>query len=396
MSSTRENLAPRTGVFSTKAAIFSVFFLHSFGGGGIFTRIPDIQQSLGLNKADLGLILMGQPIGALTIIFFSSLLIHKFGTTRAIGTALPMIALSPLMFSLAPNPALAFVSHFLYGASFALCNVSMNVEADRIEAASGARIMNRCHGLWSFGFLCSSLIGVGARGISIPPALHLGLVVPVILAICALAVWPMRASPPRSYSGSRKRRTFALPTLTIVLLVAFGVAGIITDSGTRNWSVIFMRDSFSASDWIDSLSLPAFLAMLTLGRLFADGWVERFGVVRVATTLLSIALVGTMSVVLSNSVLLAIIGFGLMGFGICAAYPLTISAAARVGDREAAVNVAAVSLTMSIIMLAVPPLMGFVAEGYGIRAAFFMLVPIFALSLSQVRFVASFAEKEVD
>lgn len=385
---------PKGGFLSRKAAILAIFFMHSAAGGSLFTRIPDIQLNLGLSEGQLGLTLMGQPIGAFTIIFISSLIIEKLGTRLALSVTVPMIALSVLLFSLAPNFGTAFAAMFLYGSSFALCNVSMNVEADRVEAATGNRIMNRAHGMWSLGFLISSLVGAGMRGIPLTPVLHFAIMLPFVLAACAVVIWPMQASPPRAHQGKGKRRALAMPTLTTFMLVGFGIAAVIADGGTRNWSVIYMRDTFSAPDWIDTMTLPAFLATLTLGRLFADRWIERFGPARVVATLLSVALAGVLLVIFSGSPIQAIIGFAMMGLGICAIYPLMVSTAAQTGDREASQNVAAVSLTMSITMLGAPALMGFVADGFGIRMAFGILVPAFILSLVLTRFI-NFAGKNV-
>ena len=58
------------------------------------------------------------------------------------------------------------------------------------------------------------------------------------------------------------------------------------------------------------------------------------------------ALAGCLLVTLAPNLYVALAGFMLVGIGVCASYPLTTSAAARLGDRPSSQNVA--SLTMAV------------------------------------------------
>jgi hypothetical protein len=93
-----------------------------------------------------------------------------------------------------------------------------------------------------------------------------------------------------------------------------------------------------------------------VGRMLADGWTSRFGPTRTARVLGSVSLVGLMMIVLPLGLVPAIAGFALLGLGVCTSFPLMLSAAARLGDRPAAENVAAVTMTMTFINLGTPVL----------------------------------------
>ena len=82
-----------------------------------------------------------------------------------------------------------------------------------------------------------------------------------------------------------------------------------------------------------------------------------------------------------------LIGFALMGVGTSIVFPLMISAAAKSEDRPSSESVAAVTMTTGAAMMLVPVLIGLVAENFGVRWAFLILLPAFALSLSMVRHV---------
>lgn len=362
--------------------VIGLFFLHAVAGGAIYARIPDIQTALGLTPSQLGLALMGQPVGALSMFLFSATIIERFDPRRIALVALPLLIISLGFAASAPHAWVLFAAMALYGATFSLVNVAMNVEADRVEAASGRRIMNRCHGIWSLGFLGASLLGTLARGLAISPTLHLWGLVPLILLGVAIVVYPMQPAPHRPHTGTAKRSRFSIPTLATLGLVGFGLASGVLEGAVRTWSVIFMRDSFDAAAWVQTLTLPAMLSAMVVGRLLADRVIDRFGPVRVALTLTAIAMAGLALVVVSPGVLVALLGFAVIGIGNCVAFPLMVSAAARLGDRPASDNVAATTLIMQLSGLVSPPVLGWVAQTFGLRTTFAMLLPLLVLSLA--------------
>lgn len=362
----------------------AVFFIQAAAGGGMFARIPDFQVALGISEGVLGLVLLGQPVGALLTFLVAGRAIDRIGTRPLLLAAIPAIALSVGAMALAPAAAVLASAFFAYGVSFAISNVAMNVEADRVEAAFGRRILNTCHGLWALGFLAAALVATAMRGSGVDQATHLWLMVPPVLIAALAVLMPLRPSPPRAHGTAARRKVLTVPTAQTLLLVGFGLAGVLIEVATRHWSVIFMRDSFSAPAWLETFALPAFLATMALGRLFADGWTERFGAPKIAAVATLISLGGVACVVFSPALWVALTGFGLMGLGVCVSFPLMLSAAARLGDRPAAENVAAVTMVMTIINLGTPAAMGLTAELYGIRASFALILPFGILALMLV------------
>ena len=59
--------------------IISLFLVHALALGAIHTRIPDLQIQIGLSEAQLGLVLIGQPLGGLAMFLFSAPIIERFG-----------------------------------------------------------------------------------------------------------------------------------------------------------------------------------------------------------------------------------------------------------------------------------------------------------------------------
>ena len=375
---------------SDRQRLAIVFLLHAVAQGGLYARLPDLQQALSINEAVLGLALLGQPAGAIAGFLLASTLIERFGTRPAMLLCIPGMALGTMLMALSGSAIMLFAAFAAFGVVFGIANIAVNVEADRLEAASGSRLMNTCHGVWSAGLLAASLLGTAMRGFAVPPLLHFGLVALIVCLGIVLVAAGLRPAPARPHTGALTRRArLSLPTLMTLLLLGYSIASALLEGALRNWSVIFMRDSFTAPDWVDTLTLPAFLVAQTAGRLLSDRAVTRWGPVRLARGLAAIALCGLVLVVVSPSLWVALCGFALIGLGVSAAFPLSASAAARQGDRPASQNVAALTMAQQVLMLGAPALLGLVASAVSIRATFAILIPPLLVAIYLARYLAT-------
>jgi fucose permease len=370
-----------------RLTIVLVFALHGVTVGSFFSRIADLQAKIGLSEAELGLALVGLPAGVFTGSLFVSRIVEQRGTRMMLLVALPLFAAGPLLASLAVDTLSLFACLFLLGLGLTACNITMNVEADRVEAASGARLINRCHGMWGVGFLAASLAGTGAVAAGIPPTVHF-IVILVVLTVATVAiVAPMEASPPRAHRGGARLSRFAVPTVGVLLIIGFACSGIWLEGSSRSWSVIYVRDQFSAVAWVATLTLPSIVTAQIAGRFLADDLIERHGPVRVARLLSGISLVGLILVVTAGSIVVALAGFALIGFGISTVQPQALSAAARLGDRPSSENVAALASLQTMIGFIAPPLFGLVASRFGIQLSFAIILPLPVLAIFFARYL---------
>ncbi len=182
-------------------------------------------------------------------------------------------------------------------------------------------------------------------------------------------------------------RRLALPTAGVLLVMGFALSGFLLESSARSWSVIYLRGNFAVAAWVATLTLPAFVVTQTLGRFLADPLIDRHGPARVAIALTVISGLGLALTVTVSSVPLVLAGFALIGLGISTVQPQAMSAVARLGDRPSSENVAAFSMLQTLISFAAPPLFGFVASRYGVRASFAMLLPLPLIALAFARFL---------
>ena len=369
-------------------AIALIFAIHGAVVGTFFARIAELRLSMGLSEADLGVALVGVPAGVLAGSLVISGAIERSGTRRILLTMLPVFAIGLVLAAFAVSTATLFATLVLLGFGLTNANIAMNVEADRVEAATDRRLINRCHGSWGVGFLVASLAGTGAVAAGIVPLIHFVVAAVLLSALAVATVASMQASPPRVHrAGSRPARRLTLPTVGVLLVMGFALSGIVLEGSARNWSVIYLRDDFIVAAWVSTLVLPAFVFTQTAGRFLADPLIDRYGPVRVALATSAVSALGLALAVIARSVPLALAGFALIGLGISTVQPQAMSAAARFGDRPSSENVAAFMTLMTAISFIVPPLFGYVASRYGVRASFAMLLPLPLIALAFARFL---------
>ena len=361
--------------------VYGGFFIYSFCMGSLPPRLPDIQHAMGIEEGALGLGLIGAALGTLISLSFAGALLDRFGYRRAILTLIPLLALGYALASFATGPLAFFLLLVPVGLVIGGIEIILNLEADRTEHMIGRRIMNRSHAFWSFGFFSAGIVSAGIAQTGLSVQLHLLLMIPVVILGVALLLGRFNPAPHRTGGSTEEAPRFAAPTRAIMVLVAVTLSAMIMEGAGIDWSAIYMRDEFQVSPFIAgfAVALGAFTQAVT--RFFIDPFVERYSPTVVSRVLLSILLLGTLLIFFATADWMALLGFGLAGVGTSAIFPLAMSAAAQRTDRPAATNVASLAQTSFVAFLLGPPLLGYIAEHFGIRWSFGIGIPLVILSL---------------
>jgi MFS family permease len=368
---------------SASLRVYAAFFLYAFALGGLYPRLAEIQQGMGVAEGALGLGLIGTATGTLISLTFGSRWIAQLGAQKILWFGLPLIGVFYAFAAGSSNPWLMFGSLVPAGICIGAVEQVVNLEADRVEYALGRRIMNRAHAFWSTGFAMAGLMGAMAAQWDVSPQSHLLLVAGLVIFL----VWvflgkfePALLRPTSDHQSTEVVVKFAWPTSAIMMLLAATMGVMLMEGAGIDWSAIYMRDVFASSPFVCGLAVAAGATAQALTRFFADRFVERFQPVRVARCLILIMSIGICFVTWGNTQWLALLGLTLMGVGTSAIFPLAMSAAAQRTDRPAAVNVAALAQTSFVVFLVGPPLLGWVAEIFGIRTTFAVGLPFAVLS----------------
>ncbi|MDH4439260.1 MAG: MFS transporter, partial [Rhizobium sp.] len=220
---------------------------------------------------------------------------------------------------------------------------------------------------------------------------HMHVLLGLMFVIGAITVAGMNNAPHLVHAGPEEKQPhFALPTLALLPLCIIGTSAFLIEGAGIDWSTIYMNEVFEVSPFISGSGLTLFAFFMALVRLTVDPVVDRHGARLVGRVLLTVAALGIAMAWLAPHPSVALFGFALMGAGCSAVYPMAVTAAAMRTDRPAVVNVAAIAQMAFVVFFLGPPLLGFVAEAFGIRNAYLVCLPlilgsIFASSALPVR-----------
>jgi MFS family permease len=376
------SIATRLGLqLPAHRRVFAGFFLYAFGFGGFFPRLAELQRSIGLTESQLGLGLIGTAAGTLVSLSFGGRLVERIGHRRVL---LVMPMLIPAVYALAAHTRgwlALFLTLLPAGMLIGLIEIVVNLEADRVEHQYGQRIMNRSHSFWSFGFFSAGLLGAVSARVGLSPQWQLALMVPLAALATLLLLGRFDAAPPREGTGGEPIPHAAKPTAAIMALVALSLSALVLEGAGFDWSAIYMRDVFGAAPFLGGVAVATGAFTQAVARYLADRHVEQHTPQVVSRALLGVLGVGTALVVFAPNPWLALAGFALMGVGTSVIFPLAMSAAAQRTDRPAAVNVAALAQFAFVAFLLAPPALGWVAQHWGLRAAFGVGLPLIVISL---------------
>ncbi len=363
-----------------KDAVFVSFFLYAFSLGTLFPRLGDLQNQMDIDKATLGFALIGLPLGVQITLLFADRIVRRFNFRLILMLGIPLLSISQCFAALSQGPFMFAGILILGGVSIAVIEVAVNLEADRVEAQSGHRIMNRSHAYWSFGFFGAGIAGAGFSQLGISPFVHFALVTVFGSTLTILLFVKYNAAKPRRQSVVVKNKSFVWPSKGIFLLVLFSLSAMLVEGASIDWSVIFMRDIFNTVPIVSGLALA--LAAIAQGfiRYFADQFVDKYGPERVSLYSLIAMVLGVGCVVFSFDPMIALLGFLLMGGGSAVIFPLAMSAAAQRTDKTPEENVASLAQFVFVIFLLAPPILGFVGEHAGLRWSFALCFPLLIIS----------------
>ena len=361
--------------------VFGAFFIYSFTMGSLYPRLPAIQETMGVGEGALGLSLIGAALGTLISLTFAGPLIERVGYRRTLLTAIPLLSVFYAIAVWAQHPVAFFLLLMPVGITIGAIEIIINLEADRVEHAIGRRIMNRAHAFWSFGFFTAGMIGSFVAQSGLSPQAHLAIMIPIVTVVSLTLLGRYQPAEHRSGGNTDAAPRFARPTGAIMVLVGVCLSAMILEGAGIDWSAIYMRDEFAAAPFWAGFAVALGAGAQAVTRFFADSFVERWSPAVVARGLLAVSGIGALLVFFTPLWWLAYLGFALIGIGTSALFPLAMSAAAQRTDRPAAVNVAALAQISFVSFLLGPPLLGYVAEHFGIRWAFGIGIPLVVLGL---------------
>ncbi len=366
----------------TALRIGTLYFGSSFLTANWLTRMPDLLAHLGIDKATMGFALFLGPVGALVTAPVAGLLMDRFAAARVGVWGLMLAATAVLGIGFAGHWLVLAAVLFFAGVGNTLFEIGGNAGVQRLEATTGGKYMAQCHGYWSLGFVCGALSAGLFGQFGVPLFLHLATMAALGVVACAgiarLLPRPMYQRVPRP-TDAAKPPLFTLPSVSLIGLCIMATGVTLAEGAVYDWGTLFLRERLQPSPFWMSAAYGTFPLTMFVGRVAGDWFRARYrasSIVRVCAATTAVGLVGF---IFSPHIAVSGLSLALMGVGVSLVMPIGVAAA---GDKpgDAARNVAAMSMIITAIFLLAPPGVGFVAQHFGLTAAFLMMLPFVAMS----------------
>lgn len=368
-----------------RTAVSMVFFLHGVVFANWAARIPDVQHKLGLSDQQLGFVLLGISFGVLTMLPFAGGFINRYGSRAMSVIGGMMHAASLLLLGFASNFWMLFAALFFHGGAGSLMDMAMNTSGVEVERVIHKRIMSSLHAMFSLGFSFGSLLGGWLVDLSVTD--HFVRIAPLLIlgnALCWFGLLPSKPAPSTAQSGA----IFSLPPRPLWLAGLVIFAAIIGEGGAVDWSTKYMRDVIGAEAHIAAYALTAFSLCMMIGRFLGDTLAQRFTAATVVRWGGILGAAGLALLIGIPSVTTAVIGFGLVGFGVSTGIPLVFSTVGSLPNIASGTAIAGVATIGYAGLLAGPPLIGLVSQAFTLRGGLlvvFVLMLVLSVSAQALR-----------
>ncbi len=372
------SMLPHTPKAFYRTALMAFFLVMGIMFASWAIRIPDVKAALHLSDAELGGLLFGAPLGQLAAIVPSAWLIGRIRSRRTVILGMVLMPAALVSLALASGHVSLFVCLLFFGFADNMLNIALNSQAVGVETLYGRSIMATFHGMWSLGGVIGGVVGAILAPLGIAPFPHFCLI--ALLAVTVLASlrsWTL----PREVRVGHKAEQTRRPVRFDVYLAALGViafGSMATEGAMYDWSSVYFAQVVQPGESLVRVGYVACMSAMVLGRLMADGLINRHGVTPVLQ-LSGLCISGGMALSLAWPDLgCAAAGFALVGFGMASIVPICYSLAGKSSRVPPQVGISLVSSISFFGFLACPPAVGFLSHLAGLRWA---LSPIVAVGL---------------
>ena len=335
------------------------------------SRIPDIKTALHLTEGDLGSILFALPVGQLIIMPFSGKMVTKFGSHRILVFSLIMYVLCLVNLGLATTALQLSLGLFLFGIFGNLANIAVNTQGVYTEVLFKKTIMSAFHGMWSFAGFTGALVGLGMLALNLTPLHHFMIVgVVVILMVTFNFNFLVKAKEKKVKPKPEGKKMFTKPDSALLWLGVIGFCSMASEGVMFDWSGVYFKDIVQAPGPLVVLGYTSFMITMASGRFLGDGLINKFGRERVMQISGVMISAGLFTAVFLPYIIPCTIAFMAVGLGVATIVPTVYSMAGKnptVPPGEALTIVSSVSF---LGFLMGPPIIGHIAQNFGLQFSF--------------------------
>jgi fucose permease len=221
-----------------------------------------------------------------------------------------------------PSHGVALLAVAFYGMGYGLVVPPTNLCG---AEAGGASVVSLLNFAWGIGAVaCAPLVSVSLRHHSLTTFLWVLAIVGFALAAGFMFV----SLPERQHDDSTeaaKGRASIPPVATTVVVAALFFLYVGSEAGIGGWAAEHVKRLLGHATELTTMTPLFFYAGMMVGRGFASMLLHRIGSLKFMITAFTLAIVGTVIVIVTRSPNVAIAGFAIAGLGCATIYPIYIS-----------------------------------------------------------------------
>lgn len=339
---------------------------------GIFTaRLPAYKNLTGATDSEIGLILLAFGIASLITLFTCHLFIARYGAAPVLRLGSLLLVLGIVLCGAAPEPITLGLAVMLTGFGTGLSDVAMNATGIELEHRFKVNCMSFLHASFSLGGMAGAVTGSIFAAFGISPFIN-------ALIVCGLYLIPFLPAygmlPHLRATGSKtdKKSSFARIPFYIVCCGLLAMLVDAVEGSVGEWGSLFLNSEKGATQQLSALAYAALCLTMVSGRLAGDWLRTWLGDLSLLFGGSLLAFTGMAIAIFNGDPVICLIGYALVGLGISPLLPIFFS---RAGDYPG-VNAAQASTTVSTLaysgMLFFPPLLGFLADHFGLGRALYV------------------------
>ncbi|MEP6064742.1 MAG: MFS transporter, partial [Paracoccaceae bacterium] len=275
------------------------------------------------------------------------------------------------------GPVTFTLALFTAAAGAGIADVLANAEISECEADTGRGLMNLNHGLFSVSYALAAIAVSFGRGAEWTPMANF-----TVMFVCILVVCPALMLPMRDEADDLGDTGQGLPNAIVWLGGIVVLSAFLGEAASEGWSALHIERTLGGSPSEGALG-PAILGVsMAVGRLAGHIFAGQLQPLRVMTVASVLAAIGLALTGMSATVSFAYVGLALGGLGVSVVGPLALGLVGQSVPRR--LRLAAISRAAALGYAAFfvgPPLMGFIAEAFGLRFSFYAIAGVLTLVL---------------
>ncbi|MFE4217035.1 MFS transporter [Streptomyces sp. NPDC056844] len=371
-----------------RASLALSFLVQGVTFALLVTRIPAIQDRYGISDGLLPAFLAAVPVLAGVASVATEKVVARVRPGVVLRWAQPLVMLALLGVGAGSEVWQVALALGVFGLAVGALDASMNMMGVSLQRAYGRSIMLGFHAAYSLGGIAgASMAWAGAHWDLSLLVSYLPAVVVLLPAALIGSRWYAEGKTGGDPVGAEPARGASVPfrlLLPLCLVMAFAYIG---DSTVSNWSAKYLQDVLGSSEQLATVPYNVYMVTTLLGRAVGDLGVRRFGAVAVVRGGSVLAAVGFAVVAVAPGAWWGMLGFTLLGLGLCVIVPQTFAAAGRMFPGASDVAVARLNVFNYVGFLVGSPLVGALGDAWSYRGA--MLVPM-VLVLATLVYARSF------